>query len=116
MSAMGRGCARSGVHPGGIRTNILKNARFYSDALGQNDHTLAMAEFERIARTTPERAAQTILDGIRRNKSRVLIGADARFIDLMQRLLPARYMKLLAAFLARAAGRAAATAETPMQG
>ena len=101
------------VHPGGIRTNILKNARFYSDAFGQSDQAQSMVEFERVARTTPERAAQTILNGIRRNKLRILIGADAHVIDWMQRLLPARYMKVIAAFLARTAGRFTATVETP---
>jgi NAD(P)-dependent dehydrogenase (short-subunit alcohol dehydrogenase family) len=104
------------VHPGGIRTNILKNARFYSDAYGQNDHARSMAEFERIARTTPERAAQTIVNGIRRNKLRILIGPDAYLIDWVQRLLPARYMKVIAAVLARAAGRVAASVETPTRG
>jgi len=104
------------VHPGGIRTNILKNARFYSDAFGQSDHARSMAEFERIARTTPERAAQTIINGIRRNKLRILIGPDAYLIDWVQRLLPARYMKVIAAVLARAAGRVAASVETPTRG
>jgi len=104
------------VHPGGIRTNILKNARFYSDAFGQSDHAQSVAEFERVARTTPERAAQTILDGIRSNKLRILIGADAHLLDWVQRLLPARYMKVVAAVLARAAGRSAVPVETPTRG
>ena len=104
------------VHPGGIRTNILKNARFYSDAFGQSDHARSMAEFDRIARTTPERAAQTIIKGIRRNKLRILIGPDAYLIDWVQRLLPARYMRVIAAVLARAAGRVAASVETPTHG
>jgi NAD(P)-dependent dehydrogenase (short-subunit alcohol dehydrogenase family) len=104
------------VHPGGIRTNILKNARFYSDAHGQSDHSQSMAEFERIARTTPEQAARTILAGIRRNKLRILIGPDAYLIDLVQRFLPARYMKLVAAVLARTAGRVSASVETPTRG
>ena len=103
------------VHPGGIRTNILKNARFYSDAFGQSDHARSMAEFERLARTTPERAAQTILDGIRRKKLRILIGADAYLIDWVQRLLPARYMKVVAAVLARAAARVTGV-QTPTHG
>jgi len=104
------------VHPGGIRTNILKNARFYSDAFGQSDHARSMAEFERIARTTPEQAARTIVAGIRRNKLRILIGADAYLIDFVQRLLPARYMKVLAVLLARAAGRFSASVETAPRG
>ena len=48
-------------------------------------------------RTTPEEAAATIIAGIRGNKRRVLIGADAVAIDTMQRLLPTSYQKLLVA-------------------
>jgi NAD(P)-dependent dehydrogenase (short-subunit alcohol dehydrogenase family) len=104
------------VHPGGIRTSILKNARFYSDAFGHNDHARSMAEFEQIARTTPERAAEKIVAGIRRRKLRILIGPDAYLIDLMQRLLPARYMKIVGAVVSRAAGRFSAAPQPVARG
>ena len=104
------------VHPGGIRTSILKNARFYSDAFGHNDHARSMAEFEQIARTTPERAAEKIVVGIRKRKLRILIGPDAYVIDLMQRLLPARYMKVVAAVLSRAVGRFSAAPQPAARG
>ena len=105
------------VHPGGIRTNILRNARFYSDAFGASDHARSIEEFERIARTTPERAARKIIDGIRKRKLRILIGPDAYLIDVVQRLLPARYMKVVSAVVARAATRLSAAAErSPTRG
>ncbi len=67
------------VHPGGIRTAIVRNAR----TTRSHDPAQLALDFEaRLARTTPERAAERIVDGILRNKARVLIGADAQLIDL----------------------------------
>ncbi|PKM22291.1 MAG: short chain dehydrogenase [Gammaproteobacteria bacterium HGW-Gammaproteobacteria-14] len=85
------------VHPGGIKTNIANSARMTSSVesitgKGADD---ARREFEKMFRTTPEEAAATIIAGIRGNKRRVLIGADAVAIDTMQRLLPTSYQKLL---------------------
>ncbi|TCP57247.1 NADP-dependent 3-hydroxy acid dehydrogenase YdfG [Tamaricihabitans halophyticus] len=83
------------VHPGGIRTNIARDARIAGDDLP--DRAAADRGFQRIARTTPERAARTILDGVRRNRARILIGADARVIDALPRLLGPRYQGIVAA-------------------
>lgn len=83
------------VHPGGIKTNIARNARFHTSLDGSLDRSQAVADFDRIARTTPEQAAETIVQAVRRNRERVLIGTDARVIDWVQRLLPDRYTKLL---------------------
>jgi hypothetical protein len=51
--------------------------------------------FEQLARTTPAAAAQRIVRGIERNEPRILIGADARFLDIIQRLRPSTYWALL---------------------
>lgn len=51
----------------------------------------------------PDQAAKTILEGVRSGNTRILIRSDARMIDLVQRLLPVRYMKLIALGVARAA-------------
>jgi len=83
------------VHPGGIKTNIARNARFHTGLDGSLDRTRAVADFDRIARTSPEQAAETIVQAIRRNRERVLIGNDARVIDWVQRLLPDSYTRLL---------------------
>ncbi len=80
----------SSVHPGGIKTNIVRNARFLqSTSVGEREE--AVSGFDRLARTTPEKAARTIVRGIRKNKPRILIGFDARLVDWTQRLLPTRY-------------------------
>ena len=85
------------VHPGGIKTNIAKNARMSGDLKKVTglDAEQSRAEFEKMFRTTPEEAASTIIKGIRANKRRVLIGADAVAIDTMQRLLPTSYQRLM---------------------
>jgi NAD(P)-dependent dehydrogenase (short-subunit alcohol dehydrogenase family) len=83
------------VHPGGVRTRIVELARVGERATTALPREQAAAEFVRLARTSPEAAAEAILRGVRRNARRVLIGADARRIDRMQRWLPARYQALV---------------------
>jgi NAD(P)-dependent dehydrogenase (short-subunit alcohol dehydrogenase family) len=78
------------VHPGGVKTNIARAAR--SNA--QTPDELAQA-FDRIATLTPERAAEIILTGVRRNRGRILVGNDARALDLMQRVLGVGYQQLV---------------------
>ncbi len=84
--------AVSCVHPGGIKTNIVRNSRSAAD-----DQEKAAVGFERIARTTPEKAAQTILRGIERKSARILIGPDAYVIDAIPRVLGSAYQRPLAA-------------------
>lgn len=81
----------STVHPGGIRTNIVRNGRMKTSMTGPKDLSSQIEDFEKVARTTPEQAAGVILDGIRKQQRRILIGADARLMDRVQRLLPVRY-------------------------
>jgi len=85
------------VHPGGIKTSIARSARRGVGGVPGE----AVEEFDRLARTTPERAARTILDGVKRNRRRVLIGGDARVIDIVQRLLPTAYQRILEAAVKR---------------
>ncbi len=87
------------VHPGGIKTNVAKNAKRVALLPGQDPNADFAAEFEKAAKTTPEQAAATIVDGMIRRRHRVLIGADARFIDWMTRLFPDSYWKRIGAFL-----------------
>ena len=56
-------------------------------------------EFEKSARTTPDQAAATIVAGMEAGKHRVLIGPDARMIDLLTRLFPVSYFKRIGTFL-----------------
>ncbi|MCO6057209.1 SDR family oxidoreductase [Pseudomonas sp. MOB-449] len=87
------------VHPGGIRTNIARSARFYQGVDGRTDATKAAARFDKLARTSADQAARIILKGIHRNRPRIMVGADARFLDHLQRLLPANYPRLLGKLL-----------------
>ncbi len=86
------------VHPGGIRTNIARNARMDpSMAPIAGDADGARDGFDRVARTTPEAAARQILDAVARDRRRALIGPDAVAFDLVSRLpaaVPQRVMVL----------------------
>jgi NAD(P)-dependent dehydrogenase (short-subunit alcohol dehydrogenase family) len=83
------------VHPGGIKTNIARSARFTARK-GWVDEA-SNSDFEKAFSTTPEVAAEHILQAILKNRRRQLIGADAVLIDLVQRALPTLYQSLLVA-------------------
>ena len=81
------------VHPGGIKTNIARNARL-GELLDEQERAEVEGrkdEFDLLAKTTPESAAHEILEAVERRKRRLLIGADAKFLDKVQRLLPTKY-------------------------
>lgn len=85
------------VHPGGIKTNIASSARFSGmDAVTSMDENASKARFEKMFITTPDKAAETILKGVRRNARRVLIGPDAHAIDWISRIAPTGYQSLVA--------------------
>ncbi|MDN2495319.1 acetoin dehydrogenase [Nocardia sp. 852002-20019_SCH5090214] len=79
------------VHPGGVRTNIVRNARGVGEI---GDQQKIVASFDRIALTTPDRAAEQILRGVRRNRPRVLVGPDAVGFDFVTRVVGPRYQDL----------------------
>lgn len=95
----GTGVSAISVHPGGIKTNIAASSRFYVDPSGVSNRENAAASFAKMAKTTPEIAAQTIVDGIERGSKRVLIGGDAKLIDIIQRLMPVNYWKPMSALM-----------------
>ena len=83
------------VHPGGVKTNIVRNGKHFDSLDGsQTDLETTADMFAKIASTTPEQAAKTIYKGLCKGKPRVLIGRDAIFLDKLQRLLPAIYDRL----------------------
>ncbi|MGI9068596.1 MAG: SDR family NAD(P)-dependent oxidoreductase [Pyrinomonadaceae bacterium] len=84
----------SSVHPGGIRTGIAKSSRVGAGTDPRKREQDA-AKFDFLARTTPERAADRIVSGVLRGETRILIGRDASQIDLIQRLLPERYWRII---------------------
>ena len=87
------------VHPGGIKTNVARNAKRIAGMPGQVMDDDPGAAFEAAARTTPEQAALTIVTGMEKGTHRVLIGADAKVIDWIVRIFPVNYFKRLSGVL-----------------
>ncbi|MFW6775896.1 SDR family NAD(P)-dependent oxidoreductase [Nocardioides sp. CPCC 205120] len=82
------------VHPGGIKTGIVRNGRVTADG----DHeTLTKFFDKKLARTTSEEAGRVIVRAILRNQPRLLIGADAHALHTVGKLLGARYQDVFAA-------------------
>jgi short-subunit dehydrogenase len=84
------------VHPGGVSTNIVRNSRAGTGVTDNARRAQSIERFDRMAKTTPAAAALRILTGIEKNAPRILIGNDARFMDLLQRLRPGTYWSVLA--------------------
>ena len=84
------------VHPGGIATNIARNSRTGVGMTDDARRAQSIEQFESSARTTPQAAALRIIHGIENNQPRILIGNDARLMDLLQRIRPATYWAPLA--------------------
>ncbi len=89
------GVSATCIHPGGIRTNIANDARMNDSlkSLGMNPEKSAKA-FNKLLRMPAEEAAQEILDAVLKNKRRLLIGNDAKTLDIVQRILPTGYQKI----------------------
>lgn len=104
----GTGVSAVTVHPGGITTNIARNARIRTDpeGLGRTKDQLA-DEFEAMTMTSPEKAAEIICGGVEKGKARILVGPDAHLFDILTRVTPTHYYDVLGFVMARARGRAA---------
>jgi short-subunit dehydrogenase len=83
------------VHPGGIATNIARRAPAGTHLRNPMSAEEVGDRFAKVARTSPQVAAQRIIRGIERNEPRVLIGADAKLMEIVQRLRPVTYWSLL---------------------
>jgi short-subunit dehydrogenase len=82
------------VHPGGIKTNIVRNARLGADASEEWKQQGAKF-FDKVAKTSPETAADVIVKGIRERDPRILIGKDAFVISILSRLFPKGYLRIM---------------------
>ncbi|MEG1709634.1 MAG: SDR family NAD(P)-dependent oxidoreductase [Acinetobacter sp.] len=96
LDIQNNGVSATCVHPGGIRTNIANNARMSDSirALGMNP-ARASRSFNKVLKTPPSDAAKIILDAVRKNKARILIGTDAKILDVVQRITPTHYSQAL---------------------
>ncbi len=98
MALAGHPVKVSCVHPGGIKTAIARNA---TAAEGLDAEELAKTFDKKLASTTPEKAAKVILDGVRKNKARILIGNDAKMFEIVIRAIGANYQSLFPKAVAR---------------
>ncbi len=91
------------VHPGGIKTNIVRNMT----AVDSVDKEQLTESFDKkLARTSPQQAARIILDGVRKNRARVLVGPDAKVLDLIVRVTGSGYQRFFSSVMSRMAPEA----------
>jgi NADP-dependent 3-hydroxy acid dehydrogenase YdfG len=92
----GTGVRAVNVHPGGITTNIARNARVRKDpeGLGRTKEQMA-AQFEAVTMTSPDKAAAIIHSGVERGRARILVGPDAYVFDALARIAPTHYYEVI---------------------
>ena len=86
------------VHPGGIKTGISRHGR---KAAGLDASAIDALFEKKLAKMSPDRAAEIILDGALAGKARVLVGLDAHVIHQFARLAGARYQDVVARVASR---------------
>ena len=92
------------VHPGGIRTNIAARARI-AEGVDPREAEANRAAFAKMLRYPPDRAAEEIIEAAIARRPRLLIGNDAKGLDVLARLTPARYWSLMGRAMALASRR-----------
>jgi short-subunit dehydrogenase len=100
LDMMNCGVSATSVHPGGIKTPIMKSGQVDDNimALGM-DPSVYRQRFEKWFITEADQAARQILRAVKTNQRRALIGPDAYLWDLMTRLVPGAYQPLMNAFI-----------------
>lgn len=85
------------VHPGGVKTNIANRAKIGSGVtLTEEERQKKIEDFNKLlAITAPEQAAETIVKGIKKRYSHIIVGADARLLSLFARLFPRRCFSII---------------------
>ena len=84
----------STVHPGGIKTDIARNSRLGAGT-PESFKTQGIEFFDKVAETSSEQAAETIVKGIKAENPRILIGKDAHAINYISRLFPKKYLRII---------------------
>jgi NAD(P)-dependent dehydrogenase (short-subunit alcohol dehydrogenase family) len=86
------------VHPGGVKTNIasagLKHAEELGYEVSEHERRRVQAYNDKLLRMPPAQAARIIIDGVEHDKPRVLVGNDAKLVDLIVRAFPVGYTKV----------------------
>jgi len=83
------------VHPGGVKTNIARNAEV--DHMANSGKTRAQMDddFDKMAITSAQKAALIIMKGAAKRKRRIIVGPDAKIASFIQRCFPQSYSKAL---------------------
>ena len=99
LEMMDCGVSATSIHPGGIKTPIIRSGRVDESIaeLGFDPDSYRQ-KFERAFITSPEKAARDILRAVKKNKRRALIGPDAYVYDGITRMLPDAYHPLVIAY------------------
>jgi short-subunit dehydrogenase len=84
------------VHPGGVATGIARNSRVGARMTDNARRAESLDRFATLPKASPEEAADRIIAGIFKNEPRILIGKDARRMDILQRLKPGTYWAAIA--------------------
>ncbi|MDH3706126.1 MAG: SDR family NAD(P)-dependent oxidoreductase [Acidimicrobiia bacterium] len=96
LDAADCGVSATTIHPGGVRTNIARRSRWEGPTEPtEAEREEAHRQFDLIARTSPEHAAEQILRAVEKNKRRAMIGPDAHMLDLVARMPPSLYQRLI---------------------
>jgi NADP-dependent 3-hydroxy acid dehydrogenase YdfG len=98
MALNGHPVKVTSVHPGGIKTAIARNG---TTAEGVDPTAQAKFFDKRLASTSPQRAAEIILEAVRKNRARVLVGPDAVVLDLIVRITGSGYQRLFSPVVGR---------------
>jgi NAD(P)-dependent dehydrogenase (short-subunit alcohol dehydrogenase family) len=98
------GIGVTSIHPGAIRTNILKAAARHG---GDADEMARLEALVARFGMPPEKLAAKVVNAVKRNRMRLRIGADAYLVDWLKRLLPVAIHAPLQRAYARAAARRA---------
>lgn len=101
----GSGVRAVTIHPGGIKTNIVRSMRFRRGSNEDANHDSTTRLFDKMARTTPEECAEIIVGGLERGDKRILVGADAVMLDRLQRTSPTGYPSVIEYFEKRVEAR-----------
>ncbi len=81
------------VHPGGIKTAIARNARTSAE---EDPEETARFFDEKLAKMTPERAAEIIVAAVLKDRARCLVGLDAHAMHHFARLSGSHYQDVIA--------------------
>lgn len=87
------------VHPGGVKTNIIKSSRFVPQDNEGVTKDEFVTQFEQLAALTADQAAAVIVKGVQKDKARILVGRDALLVSIIERIAPVSYSGLISKWL-----------------